>query len=130
MNNNNLPKSAKEARASGSKYYFTQKPCKHGHVSKRLTKTSHCVVCASLKYHKRKQKLIEEFGEEKAAQVLREQQRNAAQEYRDSHKEQNREYMQAYMQAYRKTEQGLANIASLKYHKRKQKLIEESKKNK
>jgi hypothetical protein len=40
-----LPKSAKEARASGSIYYFTGKPCKHGHVGKRYTSNGGCYFC-------------------------------------------------------------------------------------
>ena len=40
-----LPKSYTEARASGSIYYFTGKPCKHGHLVKRYTSTRVCYFC-------------------------------------------------------------------------------------
>lgn len=40
-----LPKSRQEARDSGSPYYFTNKPCKHGHLDKRYTSTGGCFFC-------------------------------------------------------------------------------------
>lgn len=33
------------ARAQGLKHYFTGKPCKRGHLSKRLVSNRHCVDC-------------------------------------------------------------------------------------
>lgn len=38
------PRTRVEAKASGSKYYFTGEPCKRGHVAKRLTKGT-CTEC-------------------------------------------------------------------------------------
>lgn len=35
----------KEARLSGDTYYFTGKPCKHGHISKRVTVSGNCYSC-------------------------------------------------------------------------------------
>jgi hypothetical protein len=35
-----------EARAAGEMHYFTGKPCKHGHFSKRLTSNGQCTACA------------------------------------------------------------------------------------
>jgi hypothetical protein len=40
-----LPASAKDAERIGSRFFFTGKPCKHGHVSPRYTKASACVQC-------------------------------------------------------------------------------------
>jgi formate-dependent nitrite reductase cytochrome c552 subunit len=40
-----LPKSAAEAREVGAKFYFTGRPCKHGHVAERHTRGSVCVDC-------------------------------------------------------------------------------------
>jgi hypothetical protein len=34
-----------EARAVNHKHYFTSKPCKHGHIEPRYTKTASCVEC-------------------------------------------------------------------------------------
>lgn len=40
-----LPQSLKEARDLGSKYYFTGRPCKRGHITKRYTSTQTCSEC-------------------------------------------------------------------------------------
>ena len=45
---NNLPHSAKQAKAEQSQYYFTGKPCKHGHVNKRYTHNGVCYSCCLL----------------------------------------------------------------------------------
>lgn len=34
-----------EAKEAGEKHYFTGKPCKHGHTTKRLTSTGGCMEC-------------------------------------------------------------------------------------
>jgi hypothetical protein len=41
----NLPKTHKEAVATGSRYYFTGKKCRGGHVSRRFTKNRNCEEC-------------------------------------------------------------------------------------
>lgn len=40
-----LPNSVAEAKASGSKYYFTGRPCKHGHIAKRAVVSGNCYEC-------------------------------------------------------------------------------------
>lgn len=35
-----------DAKVAGLARYFTGKPCKHGHVAKRMTNNGACVVCA------------------------------------------------------------------------------------
>lgn len=40
-----LPKTKKEAQATGSTYYLADIPCKNGHSAKRITRTAQCVVC-------------------------------------------------------------------------------------
>jgi len=40
----NHPSSRTEAKALGAKYYYTGKPCKHGHISLRETKGT-CMEC-------------------------------------------------------------------------------------
>lgn len=37
--------SKSEARAQGLRRFFTGRPCKHGHLSERETRTSRCVEC-------------------------------------------------------------------------------------
>lgn len=44
---NTLSKTRKEAKIKGDKFYFTDKPCKHGHIAKRNTVSGHCIICAS-----------------------------------------------------------------------------------
>lgn len=44
MADTELPSSRPEALAIGAPYYFTGKPCKHGHIAKRETK-GNCVEC-------------------------------------------------------------------------------------
>jgi hypothetical protein len=41
--------SRKDAKASGEKYYFTGKPCKHGHISLRYTDNLTCKECIRVK---------------------------------------------------------------------------------
>lgn len=40
-----LPSNVVDARTLGAKFYFTGKPCKHGHKSKRRTSTGVCMEC-------------------------------------------------------------------------------------
>ncbi len=40
-----LPTAVKVAKASGSKYYFTAKPCSRGHIAPRYTSVQSCIVC-------------------------------------------------------------------------------------
>lgn len=46
-----LPKTAKEAREVGSKYYFTGNPCNHGHTTKKLASNYGCYACSKIKYN-------------------------------------------------------------------------------
>lgn len=39
------PLTRKDAQKSGSRYYFTGKPCKLGHIEKRYTSTGQCPTC-------------------------------------------------------------------------------------
>jgi hypothetical protein len=45
------PKTRKEAKEQGAKYYYTGEPCKHGHVALRKTKGS-CVECLKIEWQK------------------------------------------------------------------------------
>ena len=49
-NDNELPRTRAEAKALGSKRYFTGKPCKHGHLAERFTSSRGCVVCSYARY--------------------------------------------------------------------------------
>jgi hypothetical protein len=56
-----LPKSRAEAKKLNSDYYYTGKPCKHGHVAARKTKGS-CVECLVIEWEKSYDKRKEYFA--------------------------------------------------------------------
>ena len=62
MDTTNLPKTRQEAKATGSKYYFTGEPCKHGHVAPRKTKGI-CVECMKIEWRQAAEKRVEYFRE-------------------------------------------------------------------
>jgi 5-methylcytosine-specific restriction endonuclease McrA len=49
MDTTNLPKTRSEAKETGSKYYFTGQPCKHGHIAARKTKGA-CLECLKVEW--------------------------------------------------------------------------------
>jgi 5-methylcytosine-specific restriction endonuclease McrA len=53
MNYENYPKNRSEAKALGSKYYFTGIPCVHGHIALRKTKGA-CLECLKIEWDKGK----------------------------------------------------------------------------
>lgn len=60
MDTTNLPKTRAEAKATGSKYYFTGEPCKHGHIAPRKTKGA-CLECLKLEWERGNQTRAEYF---------------------------------------------------------------------
>jgi hypothetical protein len=60
MDTTNLPTTREEAKKTGSKYYFTGQPCKHGHIAPRKTKGS-CVECLKAEWEKGNQTRAEYF---------------------------------------------------------------------
>lgn len=54
------PKTRKEAKEQGAKYYYTGEPCKHGHIALRKTKGS-CVECLKIEWEKGNQTRSEYF---------------------------------------------------------------------
>jgi 5-methylcytosine-specific restriction endonuclease McrA len=57
-----LPTTREEAKKTGSKYYFTGQPCKHGHISPRKTKGA-CVECLRAEWTKANVERAEYFRE-------------------------------------------------------------------
>lgn len=45
------PKTRQQAKEQGAKYYYTGKPCKHGHIALRVTKGT-CVECRKAEWAK------------------------------------------------------------------------------
>jgi 5-methylcytosine-specific restriction endonuclease McrA len=54
------PTTREEAKKTGSKYYFTGQPCKHGHIALRKTKGS-CVDCLKAEWAKGNETRAEYF---------------------------------------------------------------------
>ena len=50
----NLPATQQDAFSKESMYYFTGKPCKHGHIAPKFRGSRYCVVCNSKNYKKSK----------------------------------------------------------------------------
>jgi 5-methylcytosine-specific restriction endonuclease McrA len=70
MDTTNLPKTREEAKKTGSKYYFTGQPCKHGHIAARKTKGS-CVDCLKVEWAKgniERTKYFKEYNTSSAGQ--------------------------------------------------------------
>jgi len=68
-----LPKTQAEAIATGSRFYFTGKPCAHGHESPRYTKAAACVACNRVRNVKRDGIAVDRAGaraRKHAARVL------------------------------------------------------------
>ena len=62
MDTTNLPTTREEAKKTGSKYYFTGQPCKHGHIAPRKTKGS-CLECLKVEWTKGNETRAEYFRE-------------------------------------------------------------------
>ena len=62
MDPTNLPKTRKEAKATGAKYYFTGEPCTHGHIAPRKTKGT-CVECLKVEWQKANETRADYFRE-------------------------------------------------------------------
>jgi hypothetical protein len=60
MDYSQYPKTRSEAKASGSKFYFTGEPCKHGHVALRKTRGA-CVECLKNEWQEGNKKRQEYF---------------------------------------------------------------------
>lgn len=81
-----------EASEAGDVYYFTGKPCKHGHIAKRRTKDRKCTVCELVAAAKRRRQHPELMKQLKKANY-----------------EKNKEHHLAQKKAYRQANKGKIN---------------------
>jgi 5-methylcytosine-specific restriction endonuclease McrA len=82
MDTSKMPTTREEAKKTGSKYYFTGQPCKHGHIAPRKTKGA-CVECLKAEWTK---------GNVERAQYFREyNQSSAGQKAKRNYYERNKE---------------------------------------
>ena len=82
-----------EAKAAGLKHYFTGKPCKHGHIHKRMTSSGNCMECDRTN-ETRKEKRREYSRKERAENMekVRERNRRSEAKHRESRIERKRKY--------------------------------------
>ena len=60
--NEDLPLTLSEAIKLGTKFYFTGKPCKLGHIDKRYTCNSHCWGCQyDMQYNEKQREYFREY---------------------------------------------------------------------
>ncbi len=96
----------------GLHQYYTGRPCKHGHLSPRTTKSCDCTECIKTRYARTKKSLILEHGKDGAQDILRKAWRKGSAKHREIvGKEAYAEYMREYMRQYRLTPTGEAITA-------------------
>lgn len=65
MSQSEYPSKRSDAIACGAKWYFTGKPCKHGHVAKRQVSNKSCWACSQIKFSNWCSRNLEKLAEEK-----------------------------------------------------------------
>ena len=83
MDHTQLPRTRKEAQASGEKYYFTGEPCKHGHIAPRKTKGA-CVECLKVEWAEAAVKRAEYFVEYNKREAVKDKKNEWYQANRDA----------------------------------------------
>ncbi len=127
-----LPKSRKEAKESGSMYYFTGKPCKRGHIGKRVTTGGHCRPCEQHKYQTNREAkcaYTRDYKKKNADKVLaynqmyRANNREKDRQWKRKYEKNNPEKIAAGKKRYREENYEMpSKKASLNYIKNKDKL--------
>jgi hypothetical protein len=83
MDTTNLPKTREEAKKTGSKYYFTGQPCKHGHIAARKTKGA-CVECLKVEWAKGNETRADYFREYNKREDVKDRKNEWYQENREA----------------------------------------------
>jgi hypothetical protein len=83
MDTTNLPTTREEAKKTGSKYYFTGQPCKHGHIAARKTKGS-CVECLKVEWVKGNESRADYFREYNKREDVKDRKNDWYQENRET----------------------------------------------
>jgi hypothetical protein len=83
MDTTNLPKTREEAKKTGSKYYFTGQPCKHGHTAARKTKGA-CVECLKVEWIKGNETRVDYFREYNRREDVKDRKHEWYQENREA----------------------------------------------
>ena len=83
MDTANLPTTRKEAKKTGSKYYFTGQPCKHGHIAARKTKGA-CIECLKVEWVKGNETRADYFREYNKREDVKDRKNEWYQENRET----------------------------------------------
>ena len=83
MDTTNLPNTREEAKKTGSKYYFTGQPCKHGHVAARKTKGA-CIECLKVEWVKGNETRADYFREYNKREDVKDRKNEWYQENRET----------------------------------------------
>ena len=83
MDTTNLPTTREEAKKSGSKYYFTGQPCKHGHIAPRKTKGA-CIECLKVEWAKGNETRADYFREYNKRENVKDRKNEWYQENRET----------------------------------------------
>ena len=83
MDTTNLPTTREEAKKSGSKYYFTGQPCKHGHIAARKTKGA-CIECLKVEWAKGNETRADYFREYNKREDVKDRKNEWYQENRET----------------------------------------------
>ena len=113
MEKRKFPASQSEALRQGATYYFTGKPCKHGHYSERFAQNRNCRECLRLRNRARtKQDYWLDYGDE----AYKQHKRDRAKRYADSeaHKRavKNRRYFEKKSRVA--TDQGVTELRRIR----------------
>ena len=83
MDTTNLPTTREEAKKTGSKYYFTGQPCKHGHIAARKTKGA-CIECLKVEWIKGNETRADYFREYNKREDVKDRKNEWYQENRET----------------------------------------------
>ena len=84
MEERKFPKTHQEARRQGVTYYFTGKPCKHGHVCERFASSKACKQCVYKR--NRERTLKEDYWIDYGDEAYKEKKREASRRYYQENK--------------------------------------------
>jgi hypothetical protein len=106
----------KDARAAGAIHYFTGKPCKHGHVARRIVSKSMCVECNLIHGQKHYQQHIGEQRERSRARSYTEREKAYARKAKYRAKKSVQEKERAYSRRWAKDNAAQATANAMKRH--------------
>jgi hypothetical protein len=89
MEKRKFPASQREALRQGVTYYFTGKPCKHGHIVERFASNKNCCECVRIRNRSRTE--AKDYWIGYGDEAYRDRKRQYAKSYYQRHKHEHRE---------------------------------------